>query len=194
MHARRIALALLAAGCARGPVTRLPARREAARPVPADTEVVTERLAWDPERGALALTRRGGHHRVLVNGRPVWEDDVANASIYALVQPRDGSAAVVLAITPGGTGCEQLYRVLELQYRQPPRMTPEFGTCAAAPEVRYVHERLTMHFEGWLPPPLALRDTLPPGTPEPLSLLVEYRDGRIDTVAVGSRADRLARQ
>jgi len=189
---RRIALLLLVAGCGRGAAARPPARREAARPVPADTEVVTERLAWDSGRGALAMTNQGGHRRLRVNGRAVWEDDVQGASIYAVMQPPDGSALVVLAITPGGTACEQVYRVLEVRYQHPPRITPEFGTCAAGPEVRYVDARLRMFFEGWLPPPLALLDTLPQGVPEPRSVVLEYSDGRMDTVAAGRRADRMA--
>jgi hypothetical protein len=192
MRARRIALLLLVAGCSRGTSARPPARREVARPAPADTEVVTERLAWDSDRGAVEMTNQAGHRRLRVNGRAVWEDDVQSASIYAVMQPPDGSALVVLAITPGGTSCEQIYRVLEVRYQHPPRITPEFGTCAAGPEVRYVDARLRMYFEGWLPPPLALLDTLPKGIPEPQSVLLEYVDGQMDTVAAGRRADRMA--
>ncbi|HSU14555.1 hypothetical protein [Longimicrobium sp.] len=201
MHpsARRIALLLLLASCGRGDArAHSPARRDSAAarrdtaPAAADGEVVTETFGSDRDRGVFAIAKRANHYRVLVNGRALWEEDVESVRIHALMQPADGSALVVLAVTPGGTACDQMFRVVELRYFQPPRITPEFGTCDSAPEVGYVHARLRIFFEGWLPARLALLDTLPPDVEWPPDELLEYRDGAMVTIARGREADRLA--
>jgi hypothetical protein len=204
MHrrARRIALLLLLAACGRGDARRpLPARHDSAvtaRDAAAvGTEVVTERLGSDDDLGVLTLTGHPGvvgRHSVRVKGRELWADDAESVRIFALMQPPDGSMLVVLAITPGGTACDMRFRVLELRWYQPPRITREFGTCDSAPEVRYVDGRLRMLFPGWLPARLSGLDTLPPGVAWPPDELLEYRGGTMATIARGARADRLAEQ
>ncbi|HEX6745783.1 MAG TPA: hypothetical protein VF092_00610 [Longimicrobium sp.] len=187
----------LTAACGRGGARpETPARSDSAAVRPdsaaADSEVVTERLA--PYGDTIVLTMRGeprfGSRRALVNGREVWAEAVQSVEVYALLHPEDGATLVVLAVTPGGTACDRLFRVLELG-REGPRVTEEFGTCDGAPRVRFAGRRLRMWFAGWLPMRVAIVDTLPDQVAWPANELLEYRDGRMVLVASGRRADRL---
>jgi hypothetical protein len=161
---------------------------------PPPRERVTAQIAPDGQVVQLRMLRSAtmvtGRWRVLVDGREVLSEQTENISISQVLPTREATL-VLLEVTPGGVACEVTYRVLELHYGQPARITDEFGTCAAPPHVRLVRGRLRVYTDYWLPLYIGVMDPQPPGVrPEP-SRLDEFRDGRMVLVARGERADRL---
>ncbi|HSU14556.1 hypothetical protein [Longimicrobium sp.] len=175
---------------AAAPVYRAPATLHVVAP-PA-REIVSEQVA--PYGWVVQLRRLRGpllnRWRVTVDGREVLSAEMASLGVSHVLPARDG-VLVLLEVTPGGVACEFLYRVLELRYEQPPRITDEFGTCAAPADVRLVHGRLRVYTGPYLPTYIGLMDPQPSGIhPEP-ARMDEYRDGRMVPVARGAAADRL---
>ena len=66
-------------------------------------------------------------HRVLADSA------MLKVSIHAAMEAADGRSLVVLEMTPGGTACGAMYRVVELRFGKPPLITPEFGNCNDLP-------------------------------------------------------------
>lgn len=160
--------------------------------VPGDSVLLTRIVARDTVQ--VIGFPRGGYrpHTVRVNGRFVWTGEMAGMAIDTVVARPGGGALVILAIIPGGTACESMFRVLELPPDQgAPRVSNEFGTCEGQPHVMVRRDRLRMFFAGYLPMPYAAMDSLPPDANPPAELY-EYRGGRMVRIAVGDRAKRLS--
>jgi len=194
-----ISILLLLPGCpgsrvasahAAASVYRAPAVVRVVAPRP--REVVHEQIA---PRGWVVQLRRlrdagfvDGVWRVVVDGREVLRERTESIAVSHVLPTRDGEL-VLLEVIPGGVACEAMYRVLELRYGHPPRISGEFGSCAGPPVVRLVDGRLRVYTNYWLPYYIGLMDPQPPGVrPEP-SRLDEYRDGRMVLLARGARAD-----
>jgi hypothetical protein len=172
------------------PVYRAPAAARVVAPPP--RELVHEQIA--PRGWVVQLRlRRSGEYatplwRVMVDGREVLAERTESIAVDHVLPTPDGEL-VLLEVIPGGVACEAMYRVLEMRYDHPPRISGEFGSCAAPPVVRLENGRLRIYTGYWLPYYIGLMDPQPPGVrPEP-SGVYEYRDGRMVVLARGARAD-----
>ncbi|HSU14554.1 hypothetical protein [Longimicrobium sp.] len=141
--------------------------------------------------GVLEITRgatEGGnvshHNTVAVDGRTVLTEEFGlTMEVYALV-PRTaahGTLAVLLR-EDGGNACEALFRVVEMRLHRPPRLTEEFGSCAAAPTLVTRDGGVRLEFA----PYWTHWQEAEPGFRRPPGQAYEYRAGRMVRVPLRS--------
>jgi len=143
--------------------------------------------------GVLAITRapmQGDYPSpsvsVLVDGRAVLREEFASSmEVYALVPatPAHGTLAV-LRREDGGNGCEGLFRVVEMRRGRPPRVTEEFGSCVAYPDLFTSDGGMRMEFAPWW----TRWQEAEPGFRRPRGQAFAYRAGRVARVPLSSAA------
>jgi hypothetical protein len=123
---------------------------------------------------------------VLVDGRAVLQEEFASSmEVYALVPatPAHGTLAI-LRREDGGNGCEGLFRVVEMRLRRPPRVTAEFGSCVAYPDLFTSDGGLRMEFAPWW----TRWQEAEPGFRRPRGQAFAYRAGRMVRVPLSPAA------